>query len=237
MPDKNLENNLFSIDPVPEDESFQDLDDDLEDNQWEENSLDFPESMVASTINEESPTEGVIDNEFFIEAQTEIPHNNAQEKAMTSNSPITSLPLDNRVFLSGSQQKLPNSRELEVGQKQQAFAQKISQRNFFDAMAMIVGELSHLEIMTIVEDEDDPYFEGDLSDYRGLPGQRMITRIGLIDGDIQNFIGSRFIESASYQDLNQFHREQVEQSHQIIKNNLEALKNAINYLEGLTNQD
>ncbi|MEC4983042.1 MAG: hypothetical protein SAK42_02900, partial [Oscillatoria sp. PMC 1076.18] len=56
------------------------------------------------------------------------------------------------------------------------------------------------------------------------PGKRLHTRINLVDGDIENEIGDRFIGTGAYKELRQFHCEQVALANQTIQGNLESLQ-------------
>jgi hypothetical protein len=56
------------------------------------------------------------------------------------------------------------------------------------------------------------------------PGERLQTQIDLVQGDIRNEIGDRFVTDEAYRDLRQFHLEQVAVGQRIIQQNLQSLQ-------------
>jgi hypothetical protein len=106
-----------------------------------------------------------------------------------------------------------------------------------EAVATVVSQLCHLEIVTIVEDEDDLSNMVEPAPDQGLPGQRIITRMDLVGGDITKVIGKRFVERSEYKPLQEIHNQQVAEGLGIMKNNLENLVKAINSLKSLKNLD
>ena len=148
-----------------------------------------------------------------------------------------SLTRDSRYFLPGTQQAVPDFPEMKVSEKQKSFSKNIHHRNYFDSIAAIVSEMSHLEIVTIIEDEDDPLFESDCRHQTGLLGQRIISKIELLEGRIETVIGSRFIENSNYEKIRFYHQEQLKNGQQAIIDNLSALKEAIAYLKELSYQE
>jgi hypothetical protein len=113
---------------------------------------------------------------------------------------------------------------------QQKFEEAVKKKNFFEAFLAVIHEAVQLKILTVVEDENDPLFEDNLSHLQGQPGKRMATFIELLSGDIKNVIGSRFLENSHYQEILNFHREQVEEGQQIIEKNIESLRKILIYL-------
>jgi hypothetical protein len=116
---------------------------------------------------------------------------------------------------------------------QREFAESIRNGKYVEAVATVVSKLCHLEIVTIVEDEEDALSHVDSAHSQGLPGQRMITRMDLVGGDITKVIGKRFIERPEYKPLQEMHNQQVTEGLGIMKTNLENLMNAINSLKNL----
>jgi hypothetical protein len=115
------------------------------------------------------------------------------------------------------------------------FNQNIKNGNFFDAFVSVIEDAVTLEIITIVEDIGDPDTEinGDKNERtnnKGLPGKRIMTTIGLLEGDIQNVVGSQFISDPAYEKLRTFHETQVAKGETIIQSNLESLHKAMIYL-------
>jgi hypothetical protein len=116
------------------------------------------------------------------------------------------------------------------------FRASIRNRNFGEALALIVANMAELRIETFVEDENDSADAASISDYQGLPGKRMITSINLLDGDIKNIIGNRFVRDETYGSVCEYHREQIVSGMQIIRDNIDTLKHAIQSLRELADQ-
>jgi hypothetical protein len=120
---------------------------------------------------------------------------------------------------------------------QREFAESIRSGKYVEAVATVVSKLCHLEIVTIVEDEDDPRSPVGLAHSQGIAGQRMITRMDLVGGDITKVIGKRFIERSEYKPLQEMHNQQVTEGLGIMKTNLDNLVKAINSLKNLKDLD
>lgn len=116
------------------------------------------------------------------------------------------------------------------------FKTELKNKNFFEAFASVVKDVVQLEILTLVEDEVDLNHQS-LDDIEGEPGKRMVTIVNLLNGDIKNIIGSRFVENNAYAQLRDYHSEQVIKSHQIIKDNLDCLYTAIKDLIEIYKED
>ncbi|MGK7933132.1 MAG: hypothetical protein AB4041_17100 [Microcystaceae cyanobacterium] len=110
---------------------------------------------------------------------------------------------------------------------QQKFEEEVKNKNFFEAFMTVVREAAQLKVLTIVEDENDPLFEDDLSKVQGQPGKRMATLVELLSGDIKNIVGSRFLEHPNYQQILNFHREQVGEGQEMIEKNISNLRNML----------
>jgi len=65
------------------------------------------------------------------------------------------------------------------------------------------------------------------------PGWRLRTRIDLLQGDIENEVGDRFLRDRHYQELRQFHREQVGRGSEIIAQNIESLRRLFDVMRAL----
>lgn len=113
---------------------------------------------------------------------------------------------------------------------EQEFRRNINEKNFYEAFAVVVKDLNRLKVTTIIEDEIEGGNAGFAEDLQGQPGKRMITAIDLIDGDITNVIGTRFIDNPDYAKLREEHIEQVLKGQDIVKGNLEVLRTAIREL-------
>lgn len=137
-----------------------------------------------------------------------------------------------RTFLDGTRQAHSVERLRGPESAEQAqFREDIRNGNYLKAIGAVVSRMSQLQIHTIIEDEDDPHYSGNLADFQGLAGQRMITCIDLLDGDLKNVIGSRFIEGDSYHSFREYHVSQVDKGLGIISQNISALQQAIKNLQ------
>lgn len=103
------------------------------------------------------------------------------------------------------------------------FKGELQNNNFVGALKTALSEAIELEIVTWVVPADQDDFGQDTPE-NALPGHLMRTRINLVDGDIENKIGSHFVGSGPYTELRQFHLEQVQKSQDIIQKNLTNLK-------------
>jgi hypothetical protein len=144
----------------------------------------------------------------------EVPENPSDSTATSSQLTTTS---------PQSSMKIPSS-ALTVQEK---FEEEVKNKNFFEAFMTVVREAAQLKVLTVVEDENDPLFEDDLSKLQGQPGKRMATFIELLSGDIKNIVGSRFLQNPEYQEILNFHREQVGEGQEIIEKNIGNLRNLL----------
>jgi hypothetical protein len=91
-----------------------------------------------------------------------------------------------------------------------------------DAIKTAIVEVVELEITTWVPD-----FPTQLEQSQqqvAQPGNRMYTVINLIDGDINNEVGSQFVGSGPYIELREFHLSQIKESREIMQKNIESLQ-------------
>ena len=102
------------------------------------------------------------------------------------------------------------------------FKQALKAGKLTEALVVAMGEAIRLNITTSVVDASDD--SNWLSQGEVKPGCRMHTQIDVVQGDINNEIGSRFLESDTYQQLRQFHLEQVSQGTKIIQDNLNSIR-------------
>lgn len=101
------------------------------------------------------------------------------------------------------------------------FKRELKAGNIVDALTLALGEAIELEITTWVSSgESDSATVAN----QPLPGNCMRTRINIVDGDIENEIGTQFISTGPYAELQQFHLEQVHEGRQIIQQNLDNLQ-------------
>ncbi len=101
----------------------------------------------------------------------------------------------------------------------------------FEALQLALTEAVELEITTWVEPTNS-----DRPSTPAKPGHRLRTRINLVDGDIDNEVGSRFLNSGPYAELRDFHAIQVRQSRAIVRQNLDSLQTLVGVLVSTTNQ-
>jgi hypothetical protein len=105
------------------------------------------------------------------------------------------------------------------------FKRHVKAGNLSEALKMALSEVIELKITTWVM----PTTEDDLGDSssnasQAKPGYRMMTRINIVDGDIDNEVGSQFLSSGPYSELREFHLNQVQKGREIINRNLQVLK-------------
>ena len=93
-----------------------------------------------------------------------------------------------------------------------------------DALTLALGEAIELEITTWVSSESATDASGSNNAGQPLPGHRMKTRINIVDGDIENEVGSQFLGYGPYTDLKQFHLEQVQAGRQVLQHNIATLQ-------------
>ncbi|MGD2183601.1 hypothetical protein [Lusitaniella coriacea] len=65
------------------------------------------------------------------------------------------------------------------------------------------------------------------------PGERLHTRVNLMQSAIENEVGERFVNNNSYQKLQQFHQQQVAESSKIIYNNIQSLQKLFEVLSAM----
>ncbi len=65
------------------------------------------------------------------------------------------------------------------------------------------------------------------------PGWCLRTRINLLQGDIENEVGDRFLREPNYQELRQFHQTQVGKGSDIVAQNIESLRRLFGVMQAL----
>ena len=103
------------------------------------------------------------------------------------------------------------------------FRQKLRAGELLDALTLALGEAIELNITTWVSSEKS-LTTNVTAINQPLPGHRMHTRINLVDGDIENEIGTEFMSAGPYTELREFHLQQVQKGRQIIQQNLESIQ-------------
>ncbi|MEM8642226.1 MAG: hypothetical protein AAGG51_25940 [Cyanobacteria bacterium P01_G01_bin.54] len=91
-----------------------------------------------------------------------------------------------------------------------------------DAFLLAMGQAVELNVTTWVAAQADIA--------AATQGHRLQTHIDLVQGDIENEIGERFITQTDYQPLRQFHLQQVAESQRIIRQNLQSLQKLFSVL-------
>jgi hypothetical protein len=93
--------------------------------------------------------------------------------------------------------------------------------NYAEALKIALTEAIELKITTCVVTDD---LQG-IDPTRSQPaGDRMYSRINIVDGDIENEIGSNFLSGQPYSELRDFHLGQVQEGRNIINRNLQNLQ-------------
>jgi hypothetical protein len=96
--------------------------------------------------------------------------------------------------------------------------------SFGEALAEVFTDLVNLEIITWVARSATD---------ESLPGNRLRTKINLLDGDIENEVGEAFLPGNQYEHLRDFHESQVSKGADTIKNNLQTLVDICEKVTGL----
>ena len=116
------------------------------------------------------------------------------------------------------------------------FKKALREGKFNEALAIAVSKAPELKITTTItssaqhsEAENNP-----ASETEGI--KRLHTRINLVEGEIHNEISEELINNALYQEVQQFHFEQVARGHQTIQKNLESLQNMFSLMTALQKQ-
>lgn len=104
------------------------------------------------------------------------------------------------------------------------FRKKLKEGELVDALTLALSEAIELKITTWVSTPNSMSHNPLSSANEALPGHRMHTRINIVDGDIDNEVGSEFMSSGPYAELQEFHLQQVQQGRNIIQQNLESLQ-------------
>lgn len=92
-----------------------------------------------------------------------------------------------------------------------------------DAIKTAIVEVVDLKITTWVV-ESSEQSQNEIKSASAKPGNRIYTRINLVNGDIQNEIGSEFTDSGSYKEIREFHLTQIKDGREIIHKNIESVE-------------
>ncbi|MBW4687475.1 MAG: hypothetical protein KME40_20775 [Komarekiella atlantica HA4396-MV6] len=111
------------------------------------------------------------------------------------------------------------------------FKEKINDQKGFnledviDAIKIAIVDVIELDITTWVP-ESSNQLDNELQTDQEIakPGNRMYTVINLVDGTINNEVGSQFIGAGPYTELREFHLSQVKEGREIIQKNIESVQ-------------
>jgi hypothetical protein len=103
------------------------------------------------------------------------------------------------------------------------FQEQIKVGNIVEAMNLALNSVTELKITTWVSSANAEYPPLD-SNNQPYSGFCMRTRMNLIDGYIDNEMGSQFVDDGPYKELQAFHLQQVQQGRKIILSNVESLQ-------------
>ena len=95
------------------------------------------------------------------------------------------------------------------------FKEKIKAGDVYNALILAASEAIELKITTRISSNDAN--ENDSNSY-------LRTKINLVDGKIDNEVGSQLIGNESYNEILDFHLEQVKEGRQLLINNLDSLQ-------------
>ncbi|MEH2065184.1 MAG: hypothetical protein V7K50_23475 [Nostoc sp.] len=92
-----------------------------------------------------------------------------------------------------------------------------------DAIKTAIVEVVDLKITTWVVDSSEQS-QNEITSADPKPGNRIYTRINLVNGDIDNEIGSQFTDSGTYKEIREFHLTQIKDGREIIHKNIESVE-------------
>lgn len=99
------------------------------------------------------------------------------------------------------------------------FRQHLQAGNFESAVDLALSEAMNLEIVTWVGDDAE---DAEASPKRQR-GSQIRTKINLLDGKVENQIGSLFLDGGPYANLREFHNHQIQSSQALIRQKFESL--------------
>lgn len=114
------------------------------------------------------------------------------------------------------------------------FKEQLKAGKLVEALTLVLTEAVELEITTWVASGNSG--ADNLTSDQPQPGSRMRTRINILEGEIDNEVGSEFIGNGSYTELQKFHQQQVQQGRQTIQNNLIVLQQMFTVLASTMSQ-
>ncbi len=115
------------------------------------------------------------------------------------------------------------------------FKKAIIEGKLNEALAIAVSKAPELKITTTITPSQ--YTElntNSASDNESI--KRLHTRINLVEGEVYNEISEELIGNVLYEEIQQFHFEQVARGHQTIQKNLESLQSMFGLMTALQKQ-
>jgi len=110
-----------------------------------------------------------------------------------------------------------------------AFKREFQAGNLDQALRSALAEAIGLKISTWVASPEDGH-----STALSRPGHRLVTRINLVDGDVDNEVGDRFLTTGPYAEVRAFHHQQVLNGQAIIHQNVQGVQELFQMLVTLT---
>lgn len=99
-----------------------------------------------------------------------------------------------------------------------------------DSIREGVEGLATLEILTLVGNFELTDDSKNIAPGSAANADKILSRIALVSGDVQTAMSPVFVTDPNYREIWTFHQQQVDNGHQIIAKNLEALKKLIAFI-------
>jgi hypothetical protein len=99
------------------------------------------------------------------------------------------------------------------------FKQELQAGNIAKALEIGFSNALELEIVTWIA-KAEPSEQTEIPS----PAERLRTRVSLLDGRIENEVGSLFLNSSAYAELREFHLSQVKEGQELIQSKLKSLQ-------------
>jgi hypothetical protein len=110
------------------------------------------------------------------------------------------------------------------------FREYLKAGQIVEAMNLALGQAIELEITTWVSTEQTGSSQAPES------GHCLRTRLNIVDGEVENEVGTQFIGNGPYRELREFHSAQVQGGQQIIQQNIESLQQVFTILVSTLSQ-
>jgi hypothetical protein len=104
------------------------------------------------------------------------------------------------------------------------FKRLLQTGQFNEALLLALEQAMEIEVTTWVASGQE---------VEAAPGQRLRSRLNLIAGELEHEIGEEFLDNPAYQQLQQFHLDQVQASRQTMVQNVETLQQLFTVLTRL----